>query len=70
MEAQDLDQRRSDGAENAQIEAEEAIIVAFRKHTLLPLDDCFYAPQPPGPPAVPELPACAGDIDPSSHAAP
>ncbi|MBM2712773.1 IS481 family transposase [Mesorhizobium caraganae] len=25
---------------------EEAIIVAFRKHTLLPLDDCFYALQP------------------------
>jgi hypothetical protein len=25
---------------------EEAIIVAFRKHTLLPLDDCLYALQP------------------------
>ncbi len=25
--------------------AEEAIIVAFRKHTLLPLDDCLYALQ-------------------------
>jgi IS30 family transposase len=25
---------------------EEAIIVAFRKHTLLPLDDCLYAIQP------------------------
>src|SRR4051812_38400951 len=24
---------------------EEAIIVAFRKHTLLPLDDCLYALQ-------------------------
>ena len=23
--------------------AEEAIIVAFRRHTLLPLDDCLYA---------------------------
>ena len=22
---------------------EEALIIAFRKHTLLPLDDCFYA---------------------------
>ena len=22
---------------------EEAIVVAFRKHTLLPLDDCLYA---------------------------
>ncbi|PPU86561.1 hypothetical protein XpopCFBP1817_19035, partial [Xanthomonas populi] len=26
--------------------ADEAAIVAFRKHTLLPLDDCLYAPQP------------------------
>ena len=25
---------------------QEAIIVAFRKHTLLPLDDCLYALQP------------------------
>src|SRR4051812_27526299 len=25
---------------------EEAIVVAFRRHTLLPLDDCFYALQP------------------------
>ena len=25
---------------------EEAIIVAFRRHTLLPLDDCLYAFQP------------------------
>lgn len=25
-------------------EAEEATIVAFRRHTLLPLDDCLYAP--------------------------
>ena len=24
---------------------EEAIVVAFRKHTLLPLDDCLYAPR-------------------------
>jgi hypothetical protein len=24
---------------------EEALIVAFRRHTLLPLDDCLYAPQ-------------------------
>ena len=23
--------------------AEEAVVVAFRKHTLLPLDDCLYA---------------------------
>ena len=26
-------------------EAEEAVIVAFRRHTLLPLDDCLYALQ-------------------------
>jgi transposase len=25
---------------------QEAIIVAFRRHTLLPLDDCLYALQP------------------------
>lgn len=25
---------------------EEALVVAFRKHTLLPLDDCLYALQP------------------------
>src|SRR5476649_762635 len=25
---------------------EEAIIIAFRRHTLLPLDDCLYALQP------------------------
>ncbi len=27
-------------------ESEEAMIVAFRRHTRLPLDDCLYAPQP------------------------
>jgi len=27
-------------------EDEEAIIIAFRRHTLLPLDDCLYALQP------------------------
>ena len=26
---------------------EEAVVVAFRRHTLLPLDDCRYAPQGP-----------------------
>lgn len=26
--------------------AEEAMIIAFRRHTLLPLDDCLYALQP------------------------
>src|SRR5215471_16072706 len=27
---------------------DEAIIVAFRRHTLLPLDDCLYAPEVEG----------------------
>ena len=27
-------------------EDEEAMVVAFRRHTLLPLDDCLYALQP------------------------
>ena len=27
-------------------EAEEAMVVAFRRHTLLPLDDCLYVLQP------------------------
>src|SRR5580700_64161 len=30
---------------------EEAIVIAFRRHTLLPLDDCLYALQP----AIPNL---------------
>jgi len=25
---------------------EEAVVIAFRRHTLLPLDDCLYALQP------------------------
>jgi hypothetical protein len=25
---------------------DEAVIVAFRRHTLLPLDECLYALQP------------------------
>src|SRR5271155_2741678 len=29
---------------------DEAIVVAFRRHTLLPLDDCLYALQPTIPP--------------------
>src|SRR6202046_2425134 len=29
---------------------EEAVVVAFRRHTLLPLDDCLYALQPTVPP--------------------
>jgi hypothetical protein len=31
---------------------EEAIVVAFRKHTLLPLDDCLYSLQATIPQAV------------------
>ncbi len=30
---------------------DEAVIVAFRRHTLLPLDDCLYALQP----TIPQL---------------
>lgn len=36
-------------------EDEEAIIVAFRRHTLLPLDDCLYALQP----SIPHLTRCS-----------
>ena len=32
-------------------EAEEAVVVAFRQHTLLSLDDCLYALQP----SIPQL---------------
>lgn len=32
---------------------EEALVVAFRKHILLPLDDCLYALQATIPPFVP-----------------
>ncbi len=32
-------------------ETEEAMVVAFRRHTLLPLDDCLYALQP----SIPQL---------------
>lgn len=49
--------RKRDGVRDAQMGpkeahstvlsiAEEAVIVAFRRHTLLPLDDCLYALQP------------------------
>lgn len=31
---------------------EEAVVVAFRRHTLLPLDDCLYALRPTIPDAV------------------
>ena len=32
---------------------DEAIIVAFRRHTLLPLDDCLYSLQPTMPHPLP-----------------
>jgi len=32
---------------------EEAVIVAFRRHTLLPLDDCLYALRPTFPHPLP-----------------
>jgi transposase-like protein len=38
---------------------EEAVIVAFRRHTLLPLDDCLYALQATLPPLTrSSLPRC------------
>lgn len=40
--AQERDGRGSEG----RAEAEEALVVAFRRHTLLPLDDWLYALQP------------------------
>ena len=50
-------------------QAEEAAVVAFRRHTLLPLDDCLYALQP----AIPHLtrsaplPAAARHIPSAGH---
>ena len=42
--------RQEDWTEGASLnclsEEEEAVVVAFRQHTLLPLDDCLYALQP------------------------
>src|SRR4028119_2106952 len=57
---------------------EEAIVVAFRRHTLLPLDACLYGPQPTGPhlprppppPRAPPPPPCPpGGSPPSSRSA-
>ena len=51
MEVEDFRFRSADGAQGAadrrsfSVE-EEAVVVAFRRHTLLPLDDCLYALQP------------------------
>lgn len=48
---------------------EEAIIVAFRRHTLLPLDDCLYALPGDHPPADPlvsaPLPAAPWHLTPA-----
>jgi len=50
MEEAELGRRLPTGPKNPHSSVlsleEEAIIVAFRKHTLLPLDDCLYALQP------------------------
>lgn len=49
MEEADVDRRSSDQPQGVQSPSlsleDEAIIVAFRKHTLLPLDDSLYALQ-------------------------
>jgi Integrase core domain len=58
---------------------EEAVIVAFRRHTLLPLDDCLYALQPTIPHltrsslhrclqrhGISRLPQIEGDVSPKS----
>src|SRR6201996_6805988 len=38
---------RTEGARSTVLTVEEeAVVVAFRRHTLLPLDDCLYALQP------------------------
>jgi hypothetical protein len=44
-------------------ESEEAMVVAFRRHTLLPLDDCLYALQP----SIPHLIPTCFDHDPRAH---
>ena len=51
VEEADLGCRSADRAEGAPDQRccrveEEAVVVAFRRHTLLPLDDCLYALQP------------------------
>src|ERR1700687_5923983 len=42
----DLPTGPKDAASTVLSVEEEAIVVAFRQHTLLPLDDCLYALQP------------------------
>ena len=43
---EDMKTGPSEPRSTALSEAEEAMAVAFRRHTLLPLDDCLYALQP------------------------
>ena len=42
---EDMKTRPSEPRSTVLSEAEEAMVVAFRRHTLLPLDDCLYALQ-------------------------
>jgi hypothetical protein len=50
MEGAVLRFRPADRTQAAQIDSPvsrgEAVVIAFRRHTLLPLDDCLYALQP------------------------
>ena len=51
-------------------EAEEAMVIAFRRHTLLPLDDCLYVMQPTipsDPVSAPPLPSMARHLSPAGH---
>jgi hypothetical protein len=43
---EDMETGPTDARSTVLTEAEEAMIVAFRRHTLLALDDCLYALQP------------------------
>ncbi len=50
MEGADLRRRPANGAQGTNLDnavgrGREAVVVAFRRHTLLPLDDCLYALQ-------------------------
>lgn len=55
---EDMKTGPSEPRSTALSEDEDATIVAFRRHTLLPLDDCLYALQP----SIPHLtdPHCTG----------
>jgi hypothetical protein len=49
VEDANVDGRSQDRPDRAEVDSavgrDEAVIVAFRRHTLLPLDDCLYASQ-------------------------